>query len=53
LSAILIGGGKGLADHAGIAAFASEILVVDPAVGFLKSNAERRRQHRPPKYEED
>src|SRR5258708_17574962 len=37
----LIGGGEGFADHAGIAAFASEILVVDPAVGFLKSGAER------------
>src|SRR5258708_34707419 len=37
----LIGGGEGFAERAGIAAFASEILVVDPAVGFLKSGAER------------
>jgi len=39
MSAILIGGGEGFADPSGIAAFAREILVVDPAVGFLTSGA--------------
>src|SRR5258708_21963787 len=34
-------GGEELSNNTRIAAFASEILVVDPAVGFLKSGAER------------
>jgi hypothetical protein len=40
LRRILIGSGEGFPDHACLASFAGEILVVDPAVGFLESVAE-------------
>jgi hypothetical protein len=38
---VLVGRGERLPNHAGLAALASKVLVVNPAVGFLQSNAQR------------